>query len=130
VGNQFAAATRGIVVTIPRIPRATILALFAAGCGLFGRPERIADLRPSTLPRSQVMLIFSHGTVRRWHGVVISSDSITGIPDAESARCERCRASVPRAVVDSAVLLGSNPPTAVMVISGVIVIAFILSGAK
>jgi hypothetical protein len=37
----------------------------------------------------------------RWHGVVIRSDSISGIPFLQRLECDSCRRAVPLADVDS-----------------------------
>jgi hypothetical protein len=46
-------------------------------------------------------LIWSNGTVEKWHAVVITSDSVSGIPYGTSLECDSCRRSIPLALVDS-----------------------------
>jgi len=50
---------------------------------------------------SDPVLIWSNGTVEKWHGVVITPDSVLGIPYGMSLTCDNCRRSIPRAQVDS-----------------------------
>ena len=42
--------------------------------------------------------------VNRWHWVVITEDSVSGIPYEMSPECDGCRRSLPRSQVDSMTL--------------------------
>lgn len=41
------------------------------------------------------------GQVLQWHAVVITAESITGVPYIRPVSCDSCRISVPRGRVDS-----------------------------
>ena len=47
------------------------------------------------------MWIWSGGQVKKWHAVVITQDSVSGIPYPMSLKCDSCRRSLPRTQVDS-----------------------------
>ena len=42
----------------------------------------------------------------RWHAVVLTADTVSGIPYREPIDCDTCRIAVPRSTVDS-IRLGS-----------------------
>ena len=74
--------------------------LLAVGCsGGRWEPRRI-DL-PFPFEPSDVVWIWSAGKVEKWHAVVITPDSVSGIPYTMALECDRCRRSMPRAQVDS-----------------------------
>ena len=74
--------------------------LLAVGCsGGRWEPRRI-DL-PFPFEPSDVVWIWSAGKVEKWHAVVITPDSVSGIPYTMALECDRCRRSIPRAQVDS-----------------------------
>jgi hypothetical protein len=73
--------------------------LLAAGCHSEWEPRRI-DL-PYPLEASDVVWIWSGGKVEKWHGVVVTADSVSGVPYRISLTCDSCRRSMPRAQVDS-----------------------------
>ncbi len=78
---------------------ALALVLPMTGCGYWGR--RPIDL-PTPLKPHHPVWIWSHDTVSKWHDVVITQDSVSGIPFGTSRDCyARCRRSIPRAQVDS-----------------------------
>src|SRR5262249_10320634 len=54
-----------------------------------------------TLEPSAVVWVWNGGTVEKWHAVVITPDSVSGIPYRISLGCDSCRRSMPRAQVDS-----------------------------
>jgi hypothetical protein len=59
-------------------------------------------------PRQQVE-VWQGGELLRWHAVVVSRDSISGVSFLEPIECDSCRIALPRSAVDS-VRLGN--PTA------------------
>lgn len=73
------------------------LLLDACGAGWRQPPSGV----PQPLPPRQQVQVWQAGQVQRWHGVRVSSDSVTGIPYFMSLECDSCRLSVPRARVDS-----------------------------
>jgi len=69
------------------------------GCGYWGR--RPID-QPTPLKPHDPVWIWSHDTVHKWHDVVITQDSVSGIPFGTERGCySRCRRSIPRVQVDS-----------------------------
>src|SRR5690349_9074226 len=76
------------------------LVILAAGCAYWGR--RPLD-EPTPEPHHPVW-IWSGGNVEKWHGVVVTHDSVTGIPYGTSLECCSCRRSIPRTEVDSMTL--------------------------
>ena len=72
--------------------------LLAAGCGQHWEPR--LD-QPTPVKASDAVLIWSSGTVEKWHAVVITSDSVSGIPYGTSLECDSCRRSIPLGLVDS-----------------------------
>ena len=77
-----------------------VFALLAAGCSPASVEWRPLD-QPTHVKRSHVVAIWSHGAVKAWHAVVITQDSISGIPYDMSLTCDSCRRSLPRSLVDS-----------------------------
>ena len=74
--------------------------LLAVGCsGGRWEPRRI-DL-PFPFEPSDVVWIWSAGKVEKWHAVVVTPDSVSGIPYTMALQCDSCRRSMPRAQVDS-----------------------------
>ncbi len=75
------------------------LLLLVTGCGYWGR--RPID-QPTPLKPHDPVWIWSHDTVHKWHDVVITQDSVSGIPFGTERGCySRCRRSIPRVQVDS-----------------------------
>ena len=73
--------------------------LLAAGCHSGWEPRRIE--LPYPLEPSDVVWIWRGGMVEKWHAVLITPDSVSGIPYRSSLTCDSCRRSMPRAQVDS-----------------------------
>jgi len=72
--------------------------LTTAGCGYWGR--RPVE-HPVPIDRTAPVWIWSHTSVTKWHAVVVSGDSVVGIPYRMSVKCDSCRRSLPRNQVDS-----------------------------
>ncbi len=72
--------------------------LLAAGCAQHWEPR--LD-QPTPVKASDAVLIWSSGTVEKWHAVVITSDSVSGIPYGTSLACDSCRRSISLGLVDS-----------------------------
>ena len=97
------------------------IVLLAAGCsGYWGR--RSLD-QPTPVGRHNPVWIWSSREVMKWHAVVITQDSVSGIPYQMSVRCDSCRRSIARARVDS-VQLGYRtlPENVTIVLGGVAVL--------
>jgi hypothetical protein len=45
--------------------------------------------------------IWTHDSVLQWHAVLVTRDSISGLPDNISQQCDSCRLTLPTAAVDS-----------------------------
>ena len=48
-----------------------------------------------------IVWIWSGSAVNKWHAVVLTSDSISGIPYEVPLPCDHCRRSLPRSQIDS-----------------------------
>ncbi len=57
--------------------------------------------QPTLVDPDDPMWIWSRGGVEKWHAVVITQDSVSGILFETSRKCARCRRSIPRVQVDS-----------------------------
>jgi hypothetical protein len=77
------------------------LALFAGDCLNGGGWEQTRIEEPTPLEPWRVVSVWSGGKVEKWHAVVITPDSVSGIPYKMSLECDSCRRSLPRAQVDS-----------------------------
>jgi hypothetical protein len=73
--------------------------LVAAGCSNWGR--RRVD-QPTPINPHDPVWIWTRGGVEKWRAVVITHDSVSGIP-FEFRECTMCRRSIPRVQVDSMV---------------------------
>ena len=83
-----------------RHPSRFAFLLLAVGCsGGQWAPRRIEP--PFPLEPSDIVGIWSGGKVEKWHAVVITPDSVSGIPYRMALQCDSCRHSMPRAQVDS-----------------------------
>jgi hypothetical protein len=45
--------------------------------------------------------LWTHDRVVQWHAVLVTRDSISGIPDQVSQGCDSCRVTLPTSAVDS-----------------------------
>ena len=78
---------------------AAVLVLVVVGCGAgWHQPE---ELTPGALPAGQQVRVWMDGEVARWHGLVLSPDSISGVNWLQKLDCDSCRITVARARVDS-----------------------------
>ena len=59
-------------------------------------------------PRQQVQ-VWREGTMARWHSVVVTADTVSGIHFLEPLDCDSCRVALDRASVDS-IRLGIPSP--------------------
>lgn len=73
--------------------------LLAAGCYPLHWARK--DVMPSHFGRLQQVKIWSCDSVFRWHAVVMTNDSITGVPYYMPANCDRCRLGLEWSSVDS-----------------------------
>jgi hypothetical protein len=110
--------------------------LLAADCsGGRWAPRRI-DVVPFPIEPSAVALIWSGDKVEKWHAVVITTDSVSGIPVRMGLQCDSCRRSMPRAQVDSMKLSpyhggkGPNILEVAGVVVGLLVVELVLSGSR
>jgi len=99
--------------------------LLAVGCsGGRWEPRRI-DL-PLPFEPSDVVSIWSAGKVEKWHAVVITPDSVSGIPYTMALQCDRCRRSMPRARVDSMTLGSQTRAPKALEVAGAVAAALVL----
>jgi hypothetical protein len=75
------------------------LAFVLATAACFWGRRRVDEPRP-VKPYAPVW-IWSGGRVEKWHAVVITQDSVSGISWGKSLKCDSCRRSMPRTQVDS-----------------------------
>ena len=97
------------MVLLPRsilILPVLMVGLLHTGCGAGWQATPLA---PGPLPARQQGQIWTGGGPLRWHALVITPDSITGVPFTSSPSCDSCRVALSRGAVDS-VRLGN--PTA------------------
>jgi hypothetical protein len=73
----------------------------AVGLASCGAGWHRAELTPGPLPSRQQVEVWHTGTVERWHGVVLTGDSVSGVPYLRSIGCDSCRVTRSRAEVDS-----------------------------
>jgi hypothetical protein len=69
------------------------------GCGAGWHQP--AEVDPVTFKPRQQVQVWRDATFDRWHGVVVSPDTISGIPFRAPLNCDTCRVALPRAAVDS-----------------------------
>ena len=75
-----------------------VLALRHAGCGAGWRTTPLAT---GALPQGQQAQVWTAGRALQWHGLVVASDSISGVPFTRSPACVSGRVVIPRESVDS-----------------------------
>jgi hypothetical protein len=81
-----------------RVAGAAACAVCQAGCGAGWRTTPIV---PGPLPPRQQAQVWTGGQARQWHALVISADSVSGVPFTRSPACDSCRVGVARDAVDS-----------------------------
>ena len=102
------------------------LLLLAVGCsGGRWEPRRIE--LPFPMEPSDVVWIWSSGgKFEKWHAVVITAGSVSGIPYRMALQCDSCRRSMPRAQVDSMKLGRQTRAPKALEIAGVVVAGLLL----
>ena len=101
--------------------------LLTAGCsGYWGRRP---INHPAPVERLAPVWIWSGGEVNKWHAVVITQDSVSGIPYRTSLKCDSCRRSIPRARVDSMTLGYQTNAEKLTEVGGVLTGAFLALAA-
>jgi hypothetical protein len=83
--------------------RCVAFLLFVGGCAPGGwyRTTVPQPFSQRSFHRHAQYQVWSHGTVARWHGVTINSDSLRGIPFNKPLDCDSCRHSIRLIEVDS-----------------------------
>ena len=74
--------------------------LLIAGCWGHYWGRRPVD-QPTRINPGDPVWIWTKGGVEKWRAVVITQDSVSGIPFETSRKCVVCRRSIPRVQVDS-----------------------------
>jgi hypothetical protein len=52
-------------------------------------------------PSREQVEVWQADTAARWHGLVVTADSVSGIPFLKPLTCDSCRITVERSAVDS-----------------------------
>ena len=76
----------------------SVLLVLAAACYPVQTRQ---EIKPKRLGRNQHVKIWSGDSVSQWYAVVITADSITGVPTNMSTKCDSCRLGFPLYSVDS-----------------------------
>ena len=74
--------------------------LLAAGCTTRYSAWRRLD-QPTPLKSEDIVWIWRGGVANKWHAVVITQDSVSGVPYELPLPCDSCRHSLSRSQVDS-----------------------------
>jgi hypothetical protein len=107
--------------------RCSLLAsVLLAGCTYWGR-RRVDE--PTPVNPQNPVFIWSRRGVEKWHGVVITQDSVSGIPYETTLKCTRCRRSIPRVQVDSMKLYYHTLPEYVVVTVGAVAVLTLAEAA-
>jgi len=94
-----------------------LLAILANGACSAG--WRRWELQPGALQPRQQVEVWRGGSPMRWHAVVVTGDSVSGVPFLRPVSCDTCRVSLPRTQVDSLRL--GNPVAAFWKTVGLVV---------
>ena len=100
---------------------ASVWLLEACGAGW----HQPADLGAKPLSPRQQVQVWQDGSVARWHALVVTPDTVSGIPYRAPIDCDSCRVAVPRAAVDS-VRVG-NPVAAFWKTVGLVVVGGVVA---
>jgi hypothetical protein len=84
---------RSVAVT----PCLLIAGTLACGAGWHQPPE----ISPGPWPKRQQVQIWTDGHSRQWHSLVVSRDSVSGVPFTKNPDCADCRQALPLNAVDS-----------------------------
>jgi hypothetical protein len=103
--------------------------VLAAGCVSNAEWERRTGFQPAPVKPTDPVLIWSNATVEKWHGVILTADSVSGIPYETSLECDSCRRSIPLVLVDSMKVRHPTDAKTVLVITGVVAAAYIVTAA-
>jgi len=104
---------------------ALALVLTMTGCGYWGR----RPLDRLTLNPHDPVWIWSHDAVRKWRDVVVTQDSVSGIPFGTPENCyATCRRNIPRAQVDSMKQGYRTTVQKVSTVTGVAIVVFLVWG--
>jgi hypothetical protein len=76
---------------------ALLLAQSACGAGW----HRIDPVPPAELPEAQQVQVWQEGQRLQLHSVMVTTDSVAGVPYTKPRTCDSCRTSLPSAAVDS-----------------------------
>ena len=76
------------------------LVLLATSCGVHYWGRRSVD-QPTTIDPHDPVWVWTRSGVEKWHAVVITQDSVSGIPFETSLKCAMCRRTIPLVQVDS-----------------------------
>jgi hypothetical protein len=79
---------------------------------------------PGPLKARQQVQVWHRGRVEQWHAVVVTPDSLSGIPFNQPVSCDSCRIAYERAAVDS-VRFG-NPVAGFWKTAGLVIVSPIL----
>jgi len=99
------------------------LALLLTGEGCWTR-SRLDE--PTPLNPDQEVWIWSGGKGVQWREVIISRDSVIGIPYHSPRDCEDCRRSISRAEVDSIVVVRPSVAQKVVLYAGSAALFYII----
>ena len=72
----------------------------AAGCATSHLAWRRLD-DPTRLKPDKLVWIWGGGELNKWHSVVVTQDSVTGVPYDIPLPCDSCQRSLPRNQIDS-----------------------------
>jgi len=96
------------------------------GCAPNGWRDRPVNLvTPPFKPQAQIQ-VFSGGSMAQWHAVIVTRDSVSGIPYTMPIACASCRRSMPLIEVDSMRIRPASVGKEGAVITGAVVAALVV----
>ncbi len=98
-----------------------ILLLPTTACGGW---ERVALPAPARLHTAKQVQVWRQGAMLQLHGVVVSGDSLSGIPFLRPLTCDTCRVTLPLASIDS---VRTGDPVGELVVSSVVVLVGVIA---